>query len=290
MDLTQIYAIVIGGIFCVLLLLNSLPWIARFVRYLSPLISKHMFYRYILHRHRLVGPWSRAGVLLQLIYVAGNITCISLRVPHFRPRISTLSQAGLRAGTLSIVNLIPLFAGPHLGSLADLLGVNLSTIRQIHRSAGVMAVLLMVFHTLVAVGSRPSFGLDLPQNLFAVIVSVELLRHIFPLIVGVGSIIAGVRYSAFNPHLSQTLLRTLPPFAPCLVDARRLCHVATPALRQAVSPLLLIRLGRAVSVPVHYPRRHHLLPEWFLPVWPSASRGHACIWCCQAPHTMSEAA
>ena len=137
-----------------------------------------MFYRHILHRHRLLGPWSRAGVLLKLIYVAGNATCISLEVSQSRPEIPTLSQAGFRAGTLLIVNLIPLFAGPHLGFLADLLGVNLSTIRQIHRSAGVMAVLLAAFHTLVAVGSRPSFGLSLPQNLFAVIVSVDPLSHL----------------------------------------------------------------------------------------------------------------
>ena len=60
---TQIYAIVVAGIFYALLFLNGLPWIRRLARYLSPL-SKHFCYRYILHRHRLFGPWSRAGVLL----------------------------------------------------------------------------------------------------------------------------------------------------------------------------------------------------------------------------------
>ncbi|KAI9774177.1 MAG: hypothetical protein M1839_001879 [Geoglossum umbratile] len=162
MDISQAYAIVIGGSFFLILLINSLPLIARLVRYLSPLISKHLIYRYILHRHWLLGPWSRAGVLVQLIYIAGNIFCFSFWV-------STISQASLRAGTLSIINLIPLFAGPHLSALADLLGVTLSTFRQIHRSVGVMAVLLAVFHVLVAVALRPSFALHLPQNLFAVI-------------------------------------------------------------------------------------------------------------------------
>ena len=151
-----------------------------------------MSYRYILHRHRLVGLWSRASVLLQLIYIAGNITCISLGVSHSRLQISTLSQAGLRAGTLSTINLIPLFVGPHLGSLVDLLGVNPSAIQQIHRLAGVMAVLLAVFYTLVAIGSLLSFRLDLPQNIFAVIVSIELLCHMFLLTVSIGSIVAGV--------------------------------------------------------------------------------------------------
>jgi hypothetical protein len=164
MDISQAYASIIGGSFCLLLLINSPPLIVRFVRYLSPLVSKHLIYRYVLHQHRLLSPWSRAGVLVQLIYIVGNIFCFSFQA-------STILQAGLRAGILSIINLIPLFAGPHLSTLADLLGVTLSTFLQIHRSAGVMAVLLAVFHVLVAVASRPSFALDLPQNLFAVIVS-----------------------------------------------------------------------------------------------------------------------
>jgi predicted ferric reductase len=70
-----------------------------------------------------------------------------------------------------MINLIPLFAVPHLGTLVDLLGVTLSTFRQIHRSAGVTAVVLTIFHVLVIVASQPSFPLDLPQNKFAVIVS-----------------------------------------------------------------------------------------------------------------------
>jgi hypothetical protein len=173
MDLIQVYAVVMGGVFGVLLLLNGWPRIARLVRYLSPLALKHMVYRYILHRHGLLGPWSRAGVLLQLIYIAGNITCFSLGASNVKPQTSRLSEAGLRAGTLSMINLIPLFAGPHLGSLADLLGVTLSTVRQIHRSAGVMAALLAVIHVVVAVVTRPSFALDVAQNLFAVIVSLH---------------------------------------------------------------------------------------------------------------------
>jgi predicted ferric reductase len=96
--------------------------------------------------------------------IAGTIFCFSFRAP-------AIEQAGRRAGTLSLVNLIPVFAGPHLSTLADLLVLTLATFQQIHRSAGLMAVLLAVFHVLVALIPRPAFSLDLPQNLFAVIVS-----------------------------------------------------------------------------------------------------------------------
>ncbi len=177
MDLIQAYAIAMGGVFSVLLLLNGWPWIAHFIHYISPLTSKYMVYRYVLRRHRLLGPWSLAGVFLQLIYIAGNIVCFSLGVSHVQTQRSTLSQAGLRAGTLSIINLIPLFAGAHLGTLADVLGVNLRTIRQIHRSTGIMAVLLVSFHIVVAVGTRQSFDLHHVSDLFAVIVRAEFRSH-----------------------------------------------------------------------------------------------------------------
>jgi hypothetical protein len=78
MDISLVYTIIMGGSFLLPLLINGLPLIAHLVRYLSPLVSKHLIYRYILHRHRLLGRWSRADVLVQLIYIAGNICCFEL--------------------------------------------------------------------------------------------------------------------------------------------------------------------------------------------------------------------
>jgi hypothetical protein len=70
--------------------------------------------------------------------------------------------------------MIPVFAGPYLGFLVDLLGLSMSTYQHLHYSAGVMSCGLTLFHVLVAAASQQSFGLDLPQNLFVVIVSVRL--------------------------------------------------------------------------------------------------------------------
>jgi hypothetical protein len=65
----------------------------------------------------------------------------------------------------------PLFASPHLTFLADQLGVALKTVRQLHRSAGLMTVALGAFHVLVFASSRVTFPLNIARNLFAVIVS-----------------------------------------------------------------------------------------------------------------------
>ena len=133
MNINQGYATAIGSIVIIFVLANFLPRITRLVKHISLLISRHLTYPYLLHRHIFLGPWSRADVLVQLIYIAANIICLIFKVstmsksnlPTFQ--VSTILESSLQAGTLSLINMIPVFAGPHLGFLADLLGLSIST-------------------------------------------------------------------------------------------------------------------------------------------------------------------
>ena len=177
MDITPIYAIVAGGVFCVLVLVRFSSHIAAVGRYVALFTSTHLVYPYLLQRHRIVGPWSRVGVVVQLIYVAVNILCLvckSLSVSRAGIifRASTISEAGLRAGALTLVNAIPLFAGLHPAFLADQLGVSLRAVRRLHRSVGFGTFSLAFFHILVIAASRPSFPLNVSRNRFATIVSI----------------------------------------------------------------------------------------------------------------------
>jgi hypothetical protein len=85
------------------------------------------------------------------------VECVS-RVSVFpvSVRVSTTSEASLRAGTLALVTLIPLLAGSHHAFFADLLGRSLSTIRLAHRSVGFIMSLIYLLHILVAVASQGS--------------------------------------------------------------------------------------------------------------------------------------
>jgi hypothetical protein len=161
MDITQAYALAVGGTFSIPLLANLLPYIKPSVTHF---ISNHLTCPFLLHRHRLFGPWSRAEALVQLIYLTVNVFCLSFRVLDF-------SKAGVRAGTLSLVNMIPLFAGPHFGFLTDMLGVPLKVYRHAHQSAALMSFLLLSVHVLSVVSRREPFMLGPPQHLFTVIVS-----------------------------------------------------------------------------------------------------------------------
>ena len=124
---------------------------------------KYFVYPQLLGRHRLAGPWNPAGIIAELLYSGVNAFCVSFKV-------RTVWMAGLRAANLSLVNLIPLMAGPHLSFPADLFGIPLRTYRKFHRSAGWMSFVLVCFHALTVLAEKKPFPLRISENLFRLIV------------------------------------------------------------------------------------------------------------------------
>ena len=163
MKIAQIYAIVAGGIFFILIIMKGFPFIQRILQSVAIIISKYLIYSFIVRRHRPLGPWTSADVLLQLLYISLNVFGVTFRVTSF-------NEVEDRAGTLSIINMAPLFFGLHLSFLADLLGLSLSSYRRIHRSAGIMSFALVALHLFVAVHNDPTYSLREPQNLYLIIV------------------------------------------------------------------------------------------------------------------------
>ncbi len=80
-------------------------------------------------------------------------------------------EAGSRAGTLAVIQLIPLFLGSHLAVAADMTGVSLLTYRRIHGSVGTMAFILCLFHVLVNILKGPTFFFQDPLQLYGFVVS-----------------------------------------------------------------------------------------------------------------------
>ena len=119
MNVPQVYAIAAGGVFVSLLIMKSVSSIHHIFHALSILVAKHLTYPFLVRRHRLLGPWSRADVLLQVTYFTINMLCMTFRVV-------SVKDAGARAGTLAMINLTPLFFGFHLSFLADILGISLT--------------------------------------------------------------------------------------------------------------------------------------------------------------------
>jgi len=156
MDLTRIYSLVIGGVFVVLVFYHTILILLRSVHsYTVHFFLRHLVYPFILHRHRFIGPWTRCYLFFQLLYWGCTLGCTSIGV-------KTLAQASARAGSLAVIHLVPLFFGGHLSFAADLIGMPLLTYRQVHRSMGIVASVLSIFHVLVNIitGQKLNFQDD----------------------------------------------------------------------------------------------------------------------------------
>jgi hypothetical protein len=156
MEITQVYALAVVSIFTFFLISNLRSFLDSYVTQL-------FIYPRIIRRYRYFGPWSPAGVILQLAYAAMNLFCASFKAPN----ILVVSS---RAANLSLINMIPIFAGAHQSFLADVLGVSLNTYQRVHRSTGTIAFLLLVFHIASVVAKRTHFPLQVAENVWAVIV------------------------------------------------------------------------------------------------------------------------
>ena len=208
MNIPQVYAIAAGGVFILLLIFKSVSSVHQVLCALAILVAKHLTYPFIVRRHRLLGPWNRADVLLQLVYFTINIFSMIFR-------ITSIKDAKARAGTLTIINMAPLFFGFHLSFLADLLGISLSDYRRIYRMMGWMSFLLGFVHILVAFYSNLSYFRDIPKNLYAVIVS----RWIVPSfecgnLFFIGWIFSYSTNATYSTDFPQAVIRVIPSQSP----------------------------------------------------------------------------
>ena len=77
MELITVYAIAAGGIFVTLFLTRVASSLISLTSIIYVMASKHLTYPYLLNRHQILGPWTRANVLLYLVYGAVNVFCIA---------------------------------------------------------------------------------------------------------------------------------------------------------------------------------------------------------------------
>lgn len=168
MDFLTIYSISLLGL---PLAAITLIRVSRFMRAWLPLVYR-AFLRYLLcraitDRHRLLSPISRAR-LLSLTVLLGCVVAGSV------VEVADLRSAAVRAGRLSILLSVPLFASSHFGGLSNALGTALARIKLLHTAIGWMALFEAVFHTAASTQDASS-SLAQRKGLFGLIV--RLLRR-----------------------------------------------------------------------------------------------------------------
>ncbi|QKX63192.1 uncharacterized protein TRUGW13939_10361 [Talaromyces rugulosus] len=162
MDITSIYAVTAGGVCATLFFVSILPYVAPLASKTSTFISKHFIFPFLLHRHSFVGPWTRGAVLVHTLYVATNLFCLCFRAMS---RI----DAARRAGALSMINMVALFATGNLTICTDIFRISRHLSLQIHRATACMVASLIGLHIVLVMTTQRSFPLTESDNLFGLI-------------------------------------------------------------------------------------------------------------------------
>jgi uncharacterized membrane protein YecN with MAPEG domain len=163
MEITEIYSLGVGGI-AVFLILYRLLILTSYFLYICgrDFFLAHLVYARVYHRISRLRAISRYQLLFQLAYFFGTTVCNLVGV-------QSISQAGLRAARLALINLVALFfSGSHAFG-AHLLGISLQAYRSIHSTVSLMVLAQSVIHTVIALRSI-DFSLTHKTHLYGLLV------------------------------------------------------------------------------------------------------------------------
>lgn len=164
MNIPAIYAITAGGLCMALFLFQTRSILMNWTKFFSVLLYRHLILPVVICRHRICGPWTRAGILVHISYIA-----ISIALVFFRT--NSVMGAGRRAGELALVNMIFPLSAAHLSYIAEYLGITWRTCCKIHRATGWMTVAMLSLHVIAEAQSLEfKFPLEERKNLLTMIV------------------------------------------------------------------------------------------------------------------------
>jgi len=167
MENTEKYAITIWGVFLVLLLANFRRLLKLFTRAFQLLLTRLSYVR-VLHRFRHIGPWNLNTIFLLAFFLGLNIY-LTFFNGFFK--LASIKQSSARAANLSLINLVPVIAGPSQSFLASIFGLSLRTFQKVHRSLALVSLLLLLVHVVAAIISQGAFSLRVLRNVWALVVS-----------------------------------------------------------------------------------------------------------------------
>ena len=157
------FAIALGAIFAALFLSHILVrgcWIGH---RLYDAMLRYLVHPIVVPRLVFMEPWTPLHLILWAIYVAANIVCLTLDSRSVR-------EVEQRAGTLLLINAIPLYFGASFSVIADALGISLATLKSIHRSMAVVVWILGLVRMAITLQLNPSFAIGIAPNLYLIIV------------------------------------------------------------------------------------------------------------------------
>ena len=148
MDLTQWYAIALGGLVAMLFLSHRILLMIRLA--LSYAASCLLKRKHHLQVHRYVRGLERATLFdvgLVIAFLVGNVFCLTFGVKN----VASLVKC---SGVICAINLVPLALGEHMNVVASWCGLSLGAFARIHEWLGIVALVEGLVHTVAGAASQ----------------------------------------------------------------------------------------------------------------------------------------
>ena len=146
LDITNLYAVSIAGIFAVLLICWASHFATPYVPHVHSWTLSHIIYPLLIPRRKWTSITYIEASLLGA-YVIANGVCMGLDVHG-------TSDLMLQSGMMASVNLIPLFLGGRTNLLANSFGIPLHTYYLAHHWVGRMVVTQGLLHAGLAISAQ----------------------------------------------------------------------------------------------------------------------------------------
>jgi hypothetical protein len=148
MDLTQWYAIALGGIVALFFISHRVVLMFKPIHNKATVyFRKHLYYP-MAHRYvRGSGKTTRFDVGLIVAFVIGNAICLGIGVKD-------LVGLTKRSGIMCTINLMPLAFGAHMNVVANWCGVSLLAYTRMHKWLGRMVMAEGLLHAAVGASSQ----------------------------------------------------------------------------------------------------------------------------------------
>jgi hypothetical protein len=148
MAIPLMYAAASGCILTLWMLVHLVAWLVKSAWiHTSSFLLKHFIYPHIFRRLRFIGAATRSEAFAISLYVAANVVCVA-------PPWDQSTDMSARAGTMSVINIVPLLCGPRLILITQLLGLRLRTHLGFHKWIGGTAVAQALLHTALSIVHR----------------------------------------------------------------------------------------------------------------------------------------
>lgn len=154
MDLTQWYAVALGGLVALLFLSHRILLMIRIaLSYVASCLLKRKYHPQVHRYMRSSGKATLFDVGLIIAFVVGNAICLTLEVKDI---VSLVNVATLvkRSGVICTINLVPLALGEHMNMVASWCGLSLIVYARIHEWLGLVAIVEGLVHIAAGAASQ----------------------------------------------------------------------------------------------------------------------------------------